>query len=588
MADDYKRSFRSNDPSRSAAESPHSIDFSAASDPLAELARLIGQSDPFPEYGRTPPRAPQPRDPLRELPTRDLPTRDLSPRELLSRDLPSRDFPSRDLPSRDFPSRDLPSLDRSSSRGYSTSQPATEWPPSLGTMSDRRYEPEPRGQSRDSYPAFGDYPPSRSTGRDPVLPSDDYLAARGVGRDSYASQPAFDDLAARSTAPRLPLDEPRWTPQEEPRWAEPQQHGDTPTGSAAQDAQEEAYSDGGTPAVAADDESEFYYQDDPLQPEDEEAYDDAPGTYRRNGVVTAVALILCAMLGTAGAYAYRSYVHTAAKEPPPVISADNSTPAKVVPAPASDARSGKQINERFATAAAGSEQLVSRQEEPVALREPGTATAPRVVLPAPVQPAQSVPPAPAPPVQAVAPPQPAPPAVAPPATTASTPGSEPKRVRTVTIRPDGSDPSGRPVTNTTPPAPRAAPTPPAPRATTPPAPRAAAPPRDGGPLSLQPNDSRTAVAPPPGPFANFSSSGGYVVQLSSQRTENEAHSSFRALQAKFPNELGSRQVIIRRADLGAKGVVYRTNVGPFATAQEAQRFCASYKSAGGQCIVPTN
>jgi hypothetical protein len=52
--------------------------------------------------------------------------------------------------------------------------------------------------------------------------------------------------------------------------------------------------------------------------------------------------------------------------------------------------------------------------------------------------------------------------------------------------------------------------------------------------------------------------------------------------------LGNRQVIIRRADLGSRGVVYRTNVGPFATAQEAQRFCANYKSAGGQCIVPTN
>jgi hypothetical protein len=479
----------------------------------------------------------------------------------------------------------LPQFDRPS-RGYSTSQSTPEWPPSLGPSSDRRYEPEPRGQSRDSYPAFGDYPPSRSAGRDPVSPSDDFLAARGLGRDSYGSQPALDDLAARSTAPRLPHEEPRWAPREEARWTEPQQYADLPAAAPAQDAQEEAYPDDPAPAAAADDESEYYYEEDgPLQPKDEEAYDDAPGTYRRSGIVTVVALIFCALLGTAGAYAYRSYMHPAAKEPPPVISADNSTPAKVVPAPASEARSGKQISERFATAAAGSEQLVSRQEEPVALREPGTATAPRVVLPAPVQPVQT---APEPPTQAIAPPQPTPPAATSPAATASTPGSEPKRVRTVTIRPDGSDPSGRPVNNTTPPAPRAAPTPPAPRATTPPAPRAAAPPRDGGPLSLQPNDSRTAVAPPPGPFGTFSSSGGYVVQLSSQRSENEAHSSFRSLQAKFPNELGNRQVIIRRADLGSRGVVYRTNVGPFATAQEAQRFCANYKSAGGQCIVPTN
>ena len=78
------------------------------------------------------------------------------------------------------------------------------------------------------------------------------------------------------------------------------------------------------------------------------------------------------------------------------------------------------------------------------------------------------------------------------------------------------------------------------------------------------------------------------MQLSSQKTEAEAASSFRSLQAKFPNELGDRQPIIRRADLGAKGVFYRTMVGPFATAQEANQFCASYKAAGGHCVVPNN
>jgi hypothetical protein len=78
------------------------------------------------------------------------------------------------------------------------------------------------------------------------------------------------------------------------------------------------------------------------------------------------------------------------------------------------------------------------------------------------------------------------------------------------------------------------------------------------------------------------------VQLSSQKTEGEAQSSFRSLQAKFPNELGSRQPIIRRADLGSKGVFYRTMVGPFATSQEASQFCTSYKSAGGQCMVPSS
>jgi hypothetical protein len=46
--------------------------------------------------------------------------------------------------------------------------------------------------------------------------------------------------------------------------------------------------------------------------------------------------------------------------------------------------------------------------------------------------------------------------------------------------------------------------------------------------------------------------------------------------------------VIRRADLGAKGVFYRAMVGPFASAQEATQFCATLKSAGGTCVVPSN
>jgi hypothetical protein len=79
-----------------------------------------------------------------------------------------------------------------------------------------------------------------------------------------------------------------------------------------------------------------------------------------------------------------------------------------------------------------------------------------------------------------------------------------------------------------------------------------------------------------------------LVQLSSQKTEAEAAASFHSLQAKFPNELGGRRPVIRRADLGSKGVFYRTMVGPFASGQEANEFCANYKAAGGHCVVPTH
>jgi len=57
------------------------------------------------------------------------------------------------------------------------------------------------------------------------------------------------------------------------------------------------------------------------------------------------------------------------------------------------------------------------------------------------------------------------------------------------------------------------------------------------------------------------------------------------LQAKFPKELGGRAPIVRRADLGAKGVFYRALVGPFASMEQAAQMCSSLKAAGGSCIV---
>jgi hypothetical protein len=77
------------------------------------------------------------------------------------------------------------------------------------------------------------------------------------------------------------------------------------------------------------------------------------------------------------------------------------------------------------------------------------------------------------------------------------------------------------------------------------------------------------------------------VQVSSQRSEAEAQAAFRGLQAKFPNQLGGRQVVIHKVDLGAKGTYYRAMIGPFAT-NEAAELCSSLKAAGGQCLVPRN
>jgi cell division septation protein DedD len=114
------------------------------------------------------------------------------------------------------------------------------------------------------------------------------------------------------------------------------------------------------------------------------------------------------------------------------------------------------------------------------------------------------------------------------------------------------------------------------------------------PLSLSPQGG-PAPEPAPTKLAATNplqtapaSGGGYLVQVSSQKNEADAQASYRALQNKFPTVLGSRPPVIKRADLGDKGVYYRAMVGPFGTTEEASQFCGNLKTAGGQCVVQRN
>jgi hypothetical protein len=126
-----------------------------------------------------------------------------------------------------------------------------------------------------------------------------------------------------------------------------------------------------------------------------------------------------------------------------------------------------------------------------------------------------------------------------------------------------------------------------------PAPARSAPSR-GAPLSLNPETParsepvRTASAPPrAAPEAAATSSAAYGVQVTSQRSEADAQNAYRALQAKFPGQLGGRPPLIRRADLGDKGTFYRALV-PFSNGADALSLCNSLKAAGGACIIQKN
>ena len=331
------------------------------------------------------------------------------------------------------------------------------------------------------------------------------------------------------------------------------------------------------------------YQRDPAYPDDPYAYpneyEDEPEPRRRaSGMVTVAAVLALAVVGTGAAYAYRTYVGTPRSGEPPIIKADNS-PTKIVPAPADGV--GKTPDRMLP--GDGGEKIVSREEAPVDIN---SKAGPRIAYPPLNQNGNP------PPIASVAT------AAPPPATAANgtIPNSEPRKIKTLAVKGDaenGGVPAGvaAPATSAKPAAAArttaAAPAPPA-------APRnpASANASANTPLSLSPQGgaqpdpapapTRTASTNPTATNPAPASAGGYVVQVSSQKNEAEAQASYRALQTKFPGVLGAHSSLVKRVDLGEKGVYYRAFAGPFASADEAVQVCTSLKAAGGQCFVQRN
>jgi hypothetical protein len=77
-----------------------------------------------------------------------------------------------------------------------------------------------------------------------------------------------------------------------------------------------------------------------------------------------------------------------------------------------------------------------------------------------------------------------------------------------------------------------------------------------------------------------------VVQLSAQRTEEEAQSAFRAAQSKY-SVLAGYQLLVRKKDQGGRGVFYAAQVDPLAR-DEATGLYNRIKSAGGNCFIQAN
>lgn len=105
------------------------------------------------------------------------------------------------------------------------------------------------------------------------------------------------------------------------------------------------------------------------------------------------------------------------------------------------------------------------------------------------------------------------------------------------------------------------------------------------PARVPTSDTVVALQEPSSQPTTPAASGDFVVQVSSQRSEEAARSAFTGLQRRFPTVLGDQSPDIVRADLGSRGVFYRVRVGPMETRLAANDFCQSLKNAGGDCIV---
>ena len=483
MADDHNQQAY-----RASEGTPRSQGGGSGNDPLAELARLIGQSAPFGEYGRN----------------------------------------------------------NGNRNAAAAADQAAGWPPA-----DTAAYPD----TQPTLPNQGGY-------------QDQPYGAPSFGRQAFGSAPLSTDAAEH-----YPIDAhaPGYRTQgHDP--SEYQANGNVP-------GYEEAF------PPSQDGHYDVHQQFGPADAD--HYYDDVQPNRRRISIAAIAGIFALAVLGTAAALGYRAvFGPSSAPTNPPVIKADNA-PSKIVPAaPNQDA--GKTITDRVGSGGNGQiEKLLSREEQPV----PVTTTT------ANASNANAASGAPA---------------------MGSGVVGDPKKIRTIAIRPDQANDGSAPAADTAPtpsvvsaaePTPRPVTVTPRPIATTSepaqqaprplaaqtpqPALAAPAPRASNAPLSLNPNAApapsrpeRVASTAPTAP-APAAASGGYAVQVSAQRSEADAQAAFRALQGKYPAQLGSRQPVIRRADLGAKGIYYRAMV-VVGSNSEAGELCSSLKAAGGSCIIQRN
>ena len=97
----------------------------------------------------------------------------------------------------------------------------------------------------------------------------------------------------------------------------------------------------------------------------------------------------------------------------------------------------------------------------------------------------------------------------------------------------------------------------------------------------EPAPEQVALAEPEA--AAPATGGGWSIQIASQPSKDGAQASYKSLASKFGSIIGGKGVQIIPAQIEGKGTFYRVRI-PAGSKEEAAALCARYKSAGGSCF----
>lgn len=518
-------------------------------DPLAELARLIGQEDPFKEFDAVQPRRVPANGNGAVSATETLPER----------------RPDRYAGSNGAAYANGAAQPRNNGHAASAdalrpasrfSQPAAAAPvrTPIARTGDERYPaprapraPAPTGQARG-----GGEPAARS------LDTQARPALRPLSRDTsmqpVRTRDAFANTELRSArAPVAP--DPR-SRRPEPQPASRYQPEETPrhTRGRPQQDQYQRYEDDYDPD----------YDDDAYLPEhSDDIYDDVERPRRGWGfwVVSGIVAASLITVGLLGVFAYQTIFNTpqraaiVTKSDAPVKVEPKNSPQTAVP------QSNKPIQDRVGGMDQQKTQIMRREEAPTDLTRPAAQPQPPVMQPQQQQPSFTPPQQP----QVQRAPQFTPPVQQ--QQQAPQTDNQPKRVKSVPLRADG-------------------PVQPQSNAPMPLGPTAQADETQSVAQHRPTAPTRTTVASL-GPTAPaVQTSGNYVVQVASHKTPDEAQNAWNNLRQQYSQIFSGRNADIRKVDLGDRGTFYRAMVGPMSR-EQANALCQNLKTQGAGCIVQT-